>query len=330
MGYTLIELLAVIAIIGILAGVGVGFMRRRGHGLSTAIVQFKDLVRAARQRAKSTRAASRLIIQPAAGEDAGERVRVIMIGSRLATEWNFDSSVQPTRSSSGLLGELVGATVEKGGRHGHALFCDAELRQHGLFAVVAKDSAFDFRKGFSVSFDLWLDKRVRCVPFRLGQSIEIVVDSSGLPKATIAMVGQGDQIGVVLRLGGRSPLPLKSWVRLGLTVDGQRASLAVDSIEQDARPISNDVYYDRQGLLLLSAGDQPVPGRIDSVRIFGYEILSESYLPDFVQFMDGPKTLNFGQNGMLDPRYHSDLPRIRFRLEEDIAPILFDAAGMAR
>ena len=66
------------------------------------------------------------------------------------------------------------------------------------------------------------------------------------------------------------------------------------------------------------------------MRIFGYEILSESYLPDFVQFMDGPKTLNFGQNGMLDPRYHSDLPRIRFRLEEDIAPILFDAAGMAR
>ena len=309
-GVTLLEILVVVGIIGIMMGFGVGALQRQRNDLEQTAVALRDLVRLARGNARFYQSSARLVVDPpprttpatqGESEDPLEQ-RFVVLAVRPLSEWNFD--LNGPSGSFGIEGTLGAASIVDEGRFGKGLAPDPEGGQPGVFVRTSQYSDFDLSEGFVARLDLWLDTREACTILRLGQSFELGIDAGGFARGQVTFTQTGGQAGRTIRMRGLERLPLRRWFRLALSYDGKSIVLARDGLEEDERPGDGPVYYDRQAEFWISAGDTPVPGRIDSVELFGYERLGEFLIPQDVSLRSGPADLHFASDGRLDPRYH--------------------------
>ena len=309
-GVTLLEILVVVGIIGIMMGFGVGALQRQQNDLEQTAVTLRDLVRLARGNARFYQSTARLVVDPpprttpaTQGElDYPEQQWFRVLAVRPLSEWNFD--LNGPSGSFGIEGTLGAASIVDAGRFGKGLEPDPEGGQPGVFVRTSQYSEFDMSEGFVARLDLWLDAREACTILRLGQSFELGIDNGGFARGQVTFTQSGGQAGRTIRMRGLQRLPLRQWFRLSLAYDGKSIVLERDGLEEDERPGDGRVFYDRQGEFWISAGDTPVPGRIDSVELFGYERLGEFQLPQDVRLLSGAGDLHFASDGRLDPRYH--------------------------
>ncbi|PIE22739.1 MAG: hypothetical protein CSA62_11000 [Planctomycetota bacterium] len=324
-GFTLLEMLVVVGLIGIMLGLGVGALQRQRKALEQSVVSLRDLVRLARGNARFYQSSVRLVVDPPprnaaltqtpTGELYEQSFRVLAL--RPLSEWNFD--LDAANGSFGIEASLGAASIVDAGRFGRGLRPDPEGGQPGVFVRTSHYSEFDLREGFVARLDLWLESHEACTILRLGQSFELGVDTGGYARGQLTFSDGAGQAGRTIRLRGLRPLPLRQWFRLAFSYDGHSIVLERDGLEEDEKPGAGPVYYDTQAEFWISAGDTPVPGRIDSVELFAYEALSEFLIPQDVQLVEGPAALHFAKDGRLDPRYHS--APVTFRMS------MGDAAG---
>jgi hypothetical protein len=157
--------------------------------------------------------------------------------------------------------------------------------------------------------------RVACTILRLGQSFELGMDGQGLASGQVTF-SQDGEAGRTIRLRGLEPLPLRKWFRLQLSYDGDSIVLQRDGREEDERGGAGLVFVDPQAEFWISAGDTPVPGRIDSVELFAYEVVGEFDFPESVEFSRAPAALHFAADGSLEPRFHPNAELYELRWQD--------------
>ena len=202
---------------------------------------------------------------------------------------------------------------------------------------LADQSAFDFREGCMVQLDIYLDEYSDCKALEMDRMIEIGVDGRGLVQARVSLEGAGTQVGSRVTMKASEALSLKQWHRIQLRAHRGEFALLVDGVEVDHRQqkgiageLPARLYWNRQGLLKISDGGLPVPGRIDSIRLYGYEILHEEVLPIDVEIQATAPDLHFTSEGRFDPYYHPTLPKFLLVGQDGQEVVEFQNNGLVK
>jgi len=295
-GFSLLELLTVLALVSVLMGIGVGAFRRINLGRAMAVSQVKDSLRSTRLFAVEQGAPSRLDFNLEEG---------VMISSGMVGvgNWHFeDSTGWPTTV------ETTGdATFEAGGVLGRCLVIPEG--SVGL-ARLGRSPSFDGEQGFRAELFVRTHGERTATILEKGDAFRIQVSSGGGIRAEVrtregGLRGRGE--GEMLSLNVPDCVPRDRWTRVGLSYDGIRLRVMIDG--RDRAELKNDERMDPwpDPLSPLVAGsiDPPFVGSIDEVRLAAVETAESPPLPDGVVFKKAA-TVWFDGRGRLDPARHAE------------------------
>lgn len=292
-GFTLIELLVVLSLLSILMGLGVGMLRRRGSDLDVARTILRDQVRLARETAAARHVPCEVVFE---GQEPGQAIRVKARRLEAVAHWHMESDQSFDFAPSGT--ERVGSF--QAGRFGEALRPLVDDPKSGLRISVGRRNSFDLSEGFVFRMDVRLDEREEMTLLRFGTSVEWTVDPDMFLRARVTPTTGGGTPGAPILLQSDIPLRQNQWHALDLIQDGRRVSMRIDDREVAAEPSSLPLLQTAQDVLVVSAGDQPVFGLIDSVQLWAYAEGDEQAIPATVRFVGGPPRIRFDDRGLLE------------------------------
>lgn len=291
-GFTLLELLTVIALITVLMGFGIGFMQRGSNDLSVALAVVRDQMRLAANTAKSEGQPTEVYIGTD-GEGGPVRMHV-----RVLTPigfWHFEPGERWINSA--LRPQLTGGEDPRG-RFGFARRPDPGSRS-SMLTVAADQDLFYIDQGFALRVELKLDDRREMEIARLGRAFELRLDDDLVPSGRITLTDSGQRPGAVVNVEGRLPLRLGEWVTLELVHDGRRLALVVDGQEQARASAAGQPFQQPTDVFEVSLGSAPVRGLVDELQLLAYERSEEQALPDEVQLIGLQGPVRFGRRGEL-------------------------------
>lgn len=338
-GVTLVELLAVMAIIGVLAGLSLSALSNAGR--STAVDGASRVVRSAlvrvRDDARVRKTPSELWCWP------GDPSRLERVVGQEAGAWSFDG-VDGLRVLYGRNGtsRLAGARINP---NGLVRSC-ADLSSGGVLSDV--DPFHEPARGFRFELDINPqdgDAAGEIAAFGTVWSLELT--SGGGLQANVEVLGNSRAITVATAPG---LIPAGSWSRIGFVCDGFEASLSVQGVveartalrkvDADAKVRPDGEVLPQDGLVRLDPGQGPQKlsfGRkkldafIDEVL---YRTLGEAEdieLPNGVVFeLQSPLLVRYERDGRLDPRIHEGRVTIPLSQEDDVRVLTIDQSGVIR
>lgn len=290
-GFTLIELMAVLAILSVLMGLGVGFLTRRGSNMDLATAIVRDQVRFASVSAKSRGAPTELLV--VGGED-GAAPSLRVRGLEPVGTWHAERDERQVHEA--LRGEVRG-TYEPG-RFGSALRFDPGTRSAILRVPTQGRSLWTLADGFLLRLDLKLDERVGATVVQLGRTFTLTIDAEGHPELRLALTGQqGASQGNVKILRGARILPLFEWLTLEVVHDGQHVSLLVDGVEAARSEAVGAPFQRESDSFEVSPPAAPVAGLVDEIQLWAYTLADPVDLPLGVALPDTPTSMRFLAGG---------------------------------
>lgn len=353
-GYTLIELVIVLAILGAIAGISIGVYQKIAgmNVLPAAASQVSSVIRAARNYSVSSGLPSRVYI------DAEEQT-ITAFGYELVAAWSFED-LEPLEVGSRLPldRDVVGAFAERAvpqgeievaaGRIGRAI----ALLDEGASLVAPRRPRYDAPRGFSLEAwvqlwpralekgegsdrrGAWSDPRrveryavvTRPGSFEMGLlgdgSLYAVIGDAERPESDDAFAASTASGAVV---GHR-------WTHVRASFDGIELLLEVDGIARDWAPDRFEKVDPRDWPplpervppsdhdLMISHPNRFFYGVVDEVKV-RIALEPRSYeLPYQVGFLDPSRQLRFDSRGSLDPVHHSSPVLVRIgELGEDAA-----------
>lgn len=328
-GFTLLEILLVILLISVLMGYGVGFLRRGGNELDQALVRLQAYARGARMQARFHRSSARVTLSQEGGSEVGGQegtpTQVLSIHAlQPVGEWNFDGG------PLGVLGQQGGAgRVVPGGRIGRGLRIDEGATGHGLYVSPRDGSEFDFRGGFLLRLDVRLDSLGECRLAALERVFSLDLDAQGRPSARLVLGDLRGGPGRTIRFQSYERVPTGRWLRFAFSFDGELGRLVVDDRLLAERRIEGRMFHDPQAGFLVSDGALPVPGTLDEVRLFAFEVLDSWEVPESVR-IEGPAVLAYTREGLLDRRVHQGPARFLLRREEQSETLVIGMGGLVQ
>jgi prepilin-type N-terminal cleavage/methylation domain-containing protein len=298
-GMTLLELLLVMAILGIVLGAGVGIFASLDYGRRQARGFVKNVLRAAQNSAIARQATARVHIDQARGVITSEAMEIV-------GTWRFER-----KSLEGVSG--LGGTVSGG-----VLFVEDGFLGDGLYLPgaagaeaeipIQTDPAFDFRAGFSLECALRRTGEGGGKAVVVGEVAGIDVLNDGRLRGWFmpAVMEQGEE-----RQGGRVLVESEPglavpdrWVRVKLAYDRSNLTLTVDGVPVAAHDETAPVWAIRKPLVL-SGKDHPFKGTLVDLVIACVVSSDEVPLPDTVRFApETPADVWFAPGGGLDPLRH--------------------------
>ncbi len=331
-GFTLVEVLVVLGLLGVLMGIGAGMISRLGRGnvLIQTTYSLASQLATARARAYGPSTAR---VEITADEDGEVTLRAYR--SRSVFTWlceGFDSASEDVLKS---VGAVEISTDSLGNREGrYAIFAKGGQVSLGSPPWLA------FRDGFTL--------RCRVRPAQLSGTLKLISRGPGF---TIALVPAGEgrfdieaKIRLdkdpgnekdtggdcVLRTGlnGATPVPEWSgpllggrWAEIQITYDRSALQIHVNDRLRGRRADKRGPIQLRNEPFVIGDGYQ---GDFDSLTIGGiFEDDDDRYsVPGSVQWVDGSgkvhsnakATVHF-RNRRLDPRFHPTAARFLFRLD---------------
>src|SRR5262245_9195655 len=271
--FTLMELLTVCAILGVLFGIGIGFLGR-GSGTAEAIAAIGSQLRAASLHARSSALPTAVLIAP--GRDGGNAT-VRTRGLLPVAVFGFEEG---ERQLDSVLEPVVGGTEVLHGRFGRAR---APLAgdKHPLLDVGLPPSAADLRDGFALRFDLLLHARHGGVLVQLARALEVAIDDEARPRARLVarMEAAG---GTGSSLESKESLPVGRWCTFEVAADGQEMWIGVDGRVLARQPLHAAIVQQADDRLAICPGEQPVDGDFDEVRLLAYVLDDPLPLPENV------------------------------------------------
>ena len=296
-GVTLLELLLVMAVIGLVLGAGVGVISTLDVQSDRAALVVRGALRAAQSTARTEQ-------QPAwvAAEEDGSRLVVGV--PRAVYSGGFGGPLEG--GARGVTPTPIGARLVDEGYLGGSV----ALTDGGLDARV--EIALDLLGGLDLTE---------------GFALRVHVRPSDLDGGRI--VGLGEWVGLDARADGvvlgfvqpdgaqrvdvrsdRGALAAGRWTELGLVYDRARLRLLVDGF-----PVGIVEVTQRLGVLtepvVLGGRPRPFPGLVDELVLWSYERSEPIALPETVAWpSDAPAVVRFGPDGALDPLAHEGEVRI--------------------
>ena len=177
----MMELITVMALISILAGIGVGLLGGGNTDMRLAWSVLQDQIRLAYEGARGSGRPSEVRFEQLRDGPIVVQARVLApVG-----HWHLEPGED---WFADLVPELNGVPVENG-RYGYARRADD---QKTLFTVATKGrSRFDLSQGFSLRLELKFSARARCTVARLGDAFRLELDQDLVPNATLTLTDPG-------------------------------------------------------------------------------------------------------------------------------------------
>jgi prepilin-type N-terminal cleavage/methylation domain-containing protein len=306
-GFTLLELLTVLALLSMLMGIGVGAFRKLNPGRAMAVAQVKDALRSARLFAIEQSVTSRVDL------DATDNV-IAASGIVAVGDWHFeteDGKGWPTPAvfdggariiADGAIGNCVEFPGDDPGTarlgRGPAFDFDAGLRLEA-FVRLGEDSAGKIlSKGNAFALSIGHDRTL-----------------AGVVMLSARIVGENPE---ALIVESTDRLPVGRWVRLGMTYDGRTLTLWRDGVEvaskddQEKRGLVPDTAAE----ILVGSAKPAFVGAVDEVKLGSFVTQRAPPLPQGVRLAAGGAVW-FDDRGRLDPRFHSKPVTISLVYDED-------------
>ena len=321
-GLTLIELLAVMAIVGILLGAGVGALASLDLGERSILGQVQNAIRATRNTALARRAPARVRCLRGPAEDEGFGAALQPEALVLVGTWHFEGDLE---GAGGLEGTGVEPVFVDDGFIGRAL--DFTGGGHTMVEFpVQQDAAFDFEQGFVLELEL-----------RIGVGRGAAVGDQG-PLLDLGgafgleLAGRGALAGWFVPLGHdatgearptgrqvvRTPagtLEPGRWSRVRFEYDRRLARLFVDGLEVARAPLDSPVWR-LEGPLYLGDRRRGLAASLDGLVLGAFAADERVELGDTVRLAEAPPVLAFDAAGHLDREVHGERASLVLEFED--------------
>ncbi len=289
-GFTLMELMTVMTLIAVLAGLGIGLLGLGSNDMTIAWAVVQDQLRLAHDTARNSGRPTEVRFEQA---KAGMVVQSRVLAS--VGEWHLEPDED---YYAGLRPELNGTPVEQG-RYGWAMRADVEDGKT-LFVVNSQGRArFDLSNGFSLRLEVKLEERVRTTVARFGQAFRLELDDRLVPSATLTLADPGPRPGRRVTVTGTRPLRLFQWTQLELIHDGYRLLLVVDGVNAATASARGECFQRRGDRLEISPGETPLHGLVDEIRLLAYELSEAQELPPSIELRGFQGPVGFDSRGKL-------------------------------
>lgn len=262
-GFTLLEMLVVVGVLSVLLGMGVGFLRRGGGERGAAVSAIAGQLRAASSAARSRGLPTEVRITPSL-DDLPATVQSLELLP--VTVVHFEPRERPLDAS---LAPTLGGDDEPRGRFGHGRRTAGDQRS-ALLRIPVDRKARDLRGGFVFRFDVKLEAREACTLLRLGRSLELGIDTTGLLRGRMMQRDVDGSGGAAAVLAAPVPLPTGRWLTIELVHDGATFWCAVDGRTVATADARSGLYQQDGDMLELSPAESPVAGVVDELQWFAY------------------------------------------------------------
>jgi prepilin-type N-terminal cleavage/methylation domain-containing protein len=289
-GFTLMELMTVMALIAILAGLGIGLLGIGTTDMEVAWAVVQDELRLAQSTARDRGLPTEVRFER---QEAG-----MVVQSRVLAEvgvWHLEPGED---FFAGLRPELSGTPVEQG-RYGWARRPDLE-EQKTLFSISSQGRArFDLTHGFVLRLEVKLEERVRATVARFGQAFRLELDDRLVPAATLTLADPGPKPGRRITVTAARPLRLFQWTQLEVIHDGYRLLLVVDKVTAGKASAGGECFQEQNDRLEISPGQAPMHGVVDEIQLLAYELGEAKELPPNIELHGFQGPIGFDGRGRL-------------------------------
>lgn len=317
-GLTLLELLVVLGLITVIAGVSVGMMKRRDRGLTLEA------------NAKLVRSTLRLARNTARRSGTGSVVRFDIETSSFAASpveagahWHCEDDFV-TRGITA----KHGGSLEEDGKLGRCVRLDGGEVDLGAHAFYQPEN------GFRAACWVMPDPGRGGVIFELEGSFKLVADPEGALRAELRTGNQGTVTSIQTRNG---LLGAGRWREVALSYDRIELSIDVDGVRYAAKRQAGVVATDAKGHLNVGSSNGGFKGLLDEFR---YDVVAAA---DSEQLSAGADldeqsdtVIRFDGAGRLDPRHHKRPAFVRIRGDEgenadaEVEVIRIEMSGVIR
>lgn len=294
-GFTLLELLTVLALISVLMGIGVGAFRKLNPGRAMAVAQVKDALRSARLFALEQSVTSRVVL------DVKENV-VAASGIVAVGDWHFeteDGRGWPVNARFD-----GGTSVQPGGAIGN---CVVFPPSDPGTVRLGRGPAFDFVAGMRLEAFVRVGKDATGRILSKGEAFVLSIGPGRALKGSVMVSSrQSGETAEPLTVDATEALPVERWVRVGLTHDGRSLKLwqngvEVASIDDQERRLP---VPESDAEIMLGSVRPAFVGAIDEVKIGSFVTQQAPPLPEGVRLSAGGDVW-FDARGRLDSRFHT-------------------------
>lgn len=283
-GFTLLELMVVIALISMLLGIGSALFTHRGEqlALKMAAYQTAAVLQSAQNASLQENMASTVLVF--AKENTLE-----VWSHRLAGVWHLEDA--KAQGAWGRNGRATDVTAVPG-KIGKALFFEAGKSKLDC----GKVSTFGLSDGFHLSFWVYPERMNLSKPQTLlaidGLCFLTLEEDSRLLLKTSSTTTRTDAF----------RLPLYQWSWVEITQDQAQCSLHVDHVLRLQKANASKAFY-LPGASSIQIGSF-FQGKIDEVTLFSRVLSTRFSLPANVEIVESVPTIFFTREGHLDPSRH--------------------------
>lgn len=316
------ELLAVMSIIAVLMGIGVGIFSKLNVSKFAAVGIVRNALRSARESAMASGMPVTLVCDP-------EDNKMVDLSVAPLAHFQFEDFSDGGTGSANTLGafdikaQLNGAVVAAGGRVSGGLF----LNKKGAYASanLGGNAGYAFTDGIAADADVYVEEFANCSLIKRAKQFHIGITADGAAEAEISLaedVGpDAKPAGTLVAMSAPGALVEKSWHRIGFIYDRTSLTLHIDGV-----PVSTRVSKRGEPVVRdespLEMGSQKVAfrGRLDGVKLGAVSPGEGIPLPRQVSF--GFKNIklavHFLPDGRLDPGWHKSPVEIPLEFPENI------------
>jgi prepilin-type N-terminal cleavage/methylation domain-containing protein len=313
-GFTLMELLLVMGLIGLIAGVGLGMFASFDPGRRAALGLVQNVLRQAQQSAVARRAPAAVRIDPAEGTLVAESLEV-------AGTWHFASSaLAGGRGIDALPLDFPGDYLTDDGYTGKALDLARGERRSRVQIELGEDPLLDPRRGFALDVALRPETLSTTKLIDIGKVVQLTVRVDGgldgrIVPRRVDDVGREVAAAPIVVRSAPGALRPGRWTRVTLAYDRRELTLSADGILLVSRGEDRELW-DLTAPLVLGDAQQGWRGALDQLVLATVRAADEYRLPPSVRFdARTPKLVRFVAGGSLDPALHAGT--IQFGLEFD-------------
>jgi len=327
-GFTLLELLTVLAILSILMGMGIGVLSRVNFAKYGAASMVARVLRSARESAIASGLPVAVVCDP-------ETNRIFDLSVRPLGFWHFeDADTTATKGAYGLDARLVGARLDLEGRFGSALSCSAP----GEYAEVSigERSGWELATGLAVEADVFPRTVQASTIVQRGRQFRLLLTSDGAAEARVGLsdgpLDTAKDAGEAIATTPPGCVPPNRWSRVGFVYDRLALTVLVDGVPR-ASKVATDFVRREIAPLTISSKSDSFLGLIDELRVGAIVPGDGEALPKDVAFARaaGRVAVRFTGEGMLDPAFHHAAVPVALRFPEgEIREVVVGPYGTVR
>lgn len=295
-GFTLVELLAVMAILGVLLGMSAAMVSKMGRSyrFASSVASAGTVLRAARNHALARQSLSAVYVTKSA-----DGVELTALGQKPVACWHLEGTGNETSG---------GFTLAIGGASDTGKFGNAAYLRKGQ--VLAGGAAKDYGLADGVAVSAWFyglpDGALQRTLFDVGRSLVVTWESDGSIAASVGSTTARTRPAVM------TP---ERWVKVEVVYDRVHLAVTVDGCLFAQIALTDELMV---GELPFRVGDprQAFDGLVDEVALNTFVRGEVARLPLDVVWVGGPSRVQFDRAGALDAAVHGSGVELWFHSEE--------------